>query len=566
MPKILQASEDDLKSRFFALQQPEEVADLLELSGYPFLANLLYGLTKEEKYIRFETPKRNGNMRVIHNPIPRLKDVQRRLLEVLEVMYKPKAPVHGFVPGKSIKSNAEGHQRRKYVLNVDLKDFFPSINYWRVRGMFKADPYKFNDSIADVLAQICTLPAGLPQGAPTSPIISNMICAKLDYQLQKLAKQHHCYYTRYADDISFSTSFFQFPTALAEINLVPEMKIIQYELDGNNLVEEIFVVPEKTEVILGQELIDTFKSNGFRVNKDKIRLQTANHRQEVTGLVVNKKVNVKRQYISQIRAMLHAWGKYGYEAAEAEYHEKYWRKKPIKPNQNPPSFLRTLKGKIEFLGMVRGKEDIVYIKINNQAEFLERSETHVESRLFKPLNDPTKESVTQLIKLGERENIEFKMGACLDKQGKRNPGMFDQIFQTVVAMMNEVPSGNVLIGVEDDGTVCGIEREFEVANNNKQNWDGYYQFLDNSLRDRLRNNKAYTPNCYKIENHSVGDHIVAIIRTKRREKITFDGKDLFVRKGSKSEKLDPSEIESYITNRKMEDGKKKDNIEKNGPV
>ena len=527
MPDFHQVTEDELLAQFRALREPEDVAALLGLPGYPFLVSLLFGLSKEEKYIRIKIPKRSGGTREIHKPIGRLKNVQSRLLQVLQVVYKPKDPVHGFVKGRSIRTNAQAHARRKFVLNIDLRNFFPSINYWRVRGMFKAYPYNFSEEVADVLAQICSLPEALPQGAPTSPIISNMICAKLDYQLQKLAKNHHCFYTRYADDITFSTSFYQFPPAIATVE----------QGEGENQIQ----------VLLGQGITSIIEANGFKVNQQKVRLQTSNHRQEVTGLVTNKKVNVNRQYVSHVRAMLHAWEKYGYEAAESVYIEKHSGRNQETSRDRRANFRKILKGKIEFLGMVRGKDDPLYLKFNNKAASLERKLPENPPRIFQFLADPSSPSVLQLIQQGEQHNIEFKMGACLNKLGqvfKRE--MSTEIWISVAAMLNEVQHGYVLLGVTDEGEVLGVEREYETADQRKSNWDGYSLYLDSFLREKLRSSSAYTPGCYKIDKEIIGDHTIAIIRTTRSRKVVWVDRDIYVRKGNKSEKLRQDEIEPYI--------------------
>jgi len=277
----LVASESELGDRFFNLRRPEDIVDLLELSSYAFLEYTIFVLKEPERYSRFLIPKKRGGQRVILEPIPNLKIIQSKLLQVLQSVYEPRPAVHGFVVDRSIVTNAAPHVRNRYVLNLDLKDFFPSIHFGRVRGMFMAFPYGLNDKVATVLAQICSLPECLPQGAPTSPTISNMICTKLDSQLQTLAGRHRCYYTRYADDITFSTSVSRFPTALAGV--------VQDE--------------SGRRVEIGKDLKEIVLSNGFRINSRKVRLQTRNKRQEVTGLTTNQFVNVNRKYVRQIRAI-----------------------------------------------------------------------------------------------------------------------------------------------------------------------------------------------------------------------------------------------------------------------
>ncbi|MDJ0581105.1 reverse transcriptase domain-containing protein, partial [Crocosphaera sp.] len=209
----------------------------------------------------------------------------------------------------------------------------------RVRGLFMASPYGLNPDVATVLAQICCHNNQLPQGAPTSPIVTNMICAKMDSQLQRLAKQYKATYTRYADDITFSTTLPKFPQTLAYI-----------------VTEE-----DKDKLVLGDTLLNIIIENGFKVNEQKIRLQTRGNHQSVTGLTTNEFPNVDRNYVRKIRAMLHAWAKFGLEAAEKEYQEKY-DNKGRSSIKSKPTFQQVLRGKIEFIGMVKGKDDSIYLK------------------------------------------------------------------------------------------------------------------------------------------------------------------------------------------------------------
>ncbi len=226
----LSSDSKTLVHNFFALKQPDDVAQLLDIS-YKNLIYYLYRLTQEEKYRRFTVKKRCQGLRELVNPNPGLKIIQQKLNQILNVVFRPRPSVHGFTPNRSIATNAQLHEGQKYILNIDLKDFFPSINFGRVRGMFMAFPYNLPPRVATILAQICCYDNGLPQGAPTSPIVSNMICSKLDSELQRLAKRRKCTYSRYADDITFSTSADIFPNMLAtQEGLNPSTLIIGDEL------------------------------------------------------------------------------------------------------------------------------------------------------------------------------------------------------------------------------------------------------------------------------------------------------------------------------------------------
>lgn len=341
----LEASREELSKNFRQLTKPADVAELLEID-YWLLLYFLYRIPDSGKYHTFNIKKRStsSSMRTISAPVNPLKIIQRKLSDVLVSIYSPKASVHGFTEGRSILSNARRHVAQKFVLNIDLADFFPSINFGRVRGMFMGKPYEANDKVATVLAQICCFNNQLPQGAPTSPIISNMICAKMDSELRLLAQRNRCNYTRYADDITFSTSAPKFPRQLATVMIE----------DSGNYIQ------------IGEQLNKTVESNGFLINPDKTRLQTRTHRQEVTGLVTNEFPNVKRHYIRQVRAMLHAWEKYGLEKAEQEHFTKY-RNRDRNPHKEHAerrlSYLDILQGKIEFIGAIRGRTDFIYINL-----------------------------------------------------------------------------------------------------------------------------------------------------------------------------------------------------------
>ena len=335
---ILKDSPEELRDKFYSLTTSSSVAKLLGVS-YNRLVYHIYRVEESKRYKTFELPKKTGGTRQISTPITALKIIQRKLNQVLQAVYQTKPSVHGFVKGKNIVTNAQAHVGKRYILNIDLKDFFPSINFGRVRGLFMASPYGLNPDVATVLAQICCHNNQLPQGAPTSPIVTNMICAKMDSQLQRLAKQYKATYTRYADDITFSTTLPKFPQTLAYI-----------------VTEE-----DKDKLVLGDTLLNIIIENGFKVNEQKIRLQTRGNHQSVTGLTTNEFPNVDRNYVRKIRAMLHAWAKFGLEAAEKEYQEKY-DNKGRSSIKSKPTFQQVLRGKIEFIGMVKGKDDSIYLK------------------------------------------------------------------------------------------------------------------------------------------------------------------------------------------------------------
>ncbi|OKH30196.1 RNA-directed DNA polymerase [Nostoc calcicola FACHB-389] len=343
---LLTDSPESLREKFYSLKQPMDIADLLEVS-YSRLVYHIYLVEPDKRYKTFEISKKSGGIRQISTPITALKIIQKKLNQVLQTVYEIKPSVHGFVTGKNIVTNAQAHTKKRYVLNLDLTDFFPSINFGRVRGMFMATPYGLHPDVATVLAQICCHNNQLPQGAPTSPIVTNMICAKMDSQLQRLAKEYKATYTRYADDITFSTTLPKFPEELAYI-------VAEEDVDT---------------VFIGNRLLSIINDNGFEVNNHKNRLQVKGNHQEVTGLTTNLFPNVDRKYVRQVRAMLHAWAKFGLEAVEKDYQDKYESKSRLS-TKGEPNFRQVLRGKIEFIGMVKGIDDSIYQKYLKQYQLL----------------------------------------------------------------------------------------------------------------------------------------------------------------------------------------------------
>lgn len=270
-----------------------ELAKLLEVKPST-LTYVLYILKPDTQYYQFEIPKRNGGKRVINAPTGRLKNLQSRLSillqdcidEINEVKY-PKPEIkrstlaHGFVRKRSIITNAMMHLNKKHVLNIDLTDFFDRFNFGRVRGFFiKNKNFELSPDIATVIAQIACYENKLPQGSPCSPVITNLITHSLDIRLASLAKKYSCTYSRYADDITFSTRKSIFPT-----------QIMRQEEGG--------------EYIAGKELRNDITSAGFSINDKKTRIQYKDSRQYVTGLVVNKKPNVKKEYWRTVRSQCH---------------------------------------------------------------------------------------------------------------------------------------------------------------------------------------------------------------------------------------------------------------------
>lgn len=252
------------------------------------LTYLLYIKKIDNCYNTLEIPKKNGDTRTICVPNKNLKKVQKKLYNKLSTYYDEiktqnnftSKISHGFEKNRSIVTNAEVHKNKRYVVNLDLLVFFPSINFGRVRSYFiKNNYFEINDDIATILAQLTCYKGTLPQGAPTSPLIANMICNIMDIRILKIAKKYRLDYTRYADDLTFSTNNKYF------LN------------DYDKFLEDIKNIIHRS---------------GFELNSKKTRLLFSNSRQEVTGLVVNKKISVPKEYYKNTRAMAHSLYKNGY--------------------------------------------------------------------------------------------------------------------------------------------------------------------------------------------------------------------------------------------------------------
>ena len=274
---------DEFREQCRDLKCPKDIAEMLEVS-HRDLNYWIYRTPEKDRYTSFHIAKKSGVSRQIDAPNLNIKILQQKLNTVLQTVYRVKPSAHGFASGKSVKTNADQHTQKQWVFNIDLDNFFHSIHFGRVRGMFMGKPYNLPADVSTVLAHMCCYQGCLPQGAPTSPIISNMICAQMDSQLQQLAKSNRSTYTRHADDITFSVTSRRFPPALAYID-----SLNQVHVGGN----------------LRQVIVD----NGFAINENKIWLRGCHQRQEVTGVTVNNHTNLPRRFTNQIRAMLHAWGK-----------------------------------------------------------------------------------------------------------------------------------------------------------------------------------------------------------------------------------------------------------------
>ena len=238
-------------------------------------------------YVHFAVPKKRGGERVISAPMPRLKKAQRWVLDHLLSSIPVHDAAHGFVSERSIVTNATPHVGAEVVVNCDIKDFFPSVTYPRVKGVWRSLGY--GEAVSTILALVCTAPKTtqveldgrrffvaqgarhLPQGAPTSPALTNIICRGLDARLDGMSKAYGYTYTRYADDMTLSAADEE------AVGLLGKM------MGGARFVVE---------------------DEGFVLHPDKTRVLRRGVQQEVTGVVVNEKLSVSRRVLRRFRALL----------------------------------------------------------------------------------------------------------------------------------------------------------------------------------------------------------------------------------------------------------------------
>ena len=290
------------------------------------------------RYHHFSIPKKSGGQRHISAPSRGLSHILYYVNIMLKALYQPSDYAMGFAEGRSVVDNASRHIGQNYVFNTDLEN---------------------NKQVASILAGLCCIREKLgdgkftyvlPQGAPTSPLITNAICDKLDRRLSGLARRFNLHYSRYADDITFSSMH----------NVYKENDVFMTEL--KRIIED----------------------QGFHMNIGKTRLQKLGQRQEVTGLTVSNRVNTSSEYVAEIRNLLHIWEKYGYNDAFKRFYPQYKAKKGhVKKGE--PMLENVLYGKLQYLKMVKGYKDPVYAAL--QARY---------DRLTSPVNAETKQSLDYL--------------------------------------------------------------------------------------------------------------------------------------------------------------------------
>ncbi|MDB5388162.1 MAG: hypothetical protein JWM11_3808 [Planctomycetaceae bacterium] len=319
------------------LNTPAEMALALGLT-IPQLRWLAFhsDVTSRIHYVHFTVPKRSGGLRTLSSPHQKLAAAQSWILSNILSKVRTEPAAHGFVPGRSILTNAQPHVGQDIVVNMDLESFFPSITFPRVRSVFHRMGY--SPAVATILGLLCTEcprrlvtydgqayfvatgPRGLPQGACTSPALSNQVARRLDKRLQGLATKLELKYTRYADDLTLS--------------------------GGTALKDRIGYLLARIRHIADDE--------GFTVNEKKTRIQRRNTAQTVTGLVVNDRAGVARSEVRRIRAILHRARTEGLDAQNRQDH---------------PNFRAWLQGMIAYIQMARPE---MGLRLSNELETLLR--------------------------------------------------------------------------------------------------------------------------------------------------------------------------------------------------
>lgn len=311
-----------LSSRFESLDSVRDLAVLLKKES-----PALMKMAETPSYHEFYIPKPGGEKRFIQHPAPTLKVVQQELNRYLQAVYYGIRPpcVHGFVvsPGdepqpRNIYTNALAHARGHWFLNIDLKDFFHTVTAQHVYDLWR-NIFWFPEHLSTLLSCLCCYGGRLPMGAPTSPVLSNLVFYQLDGQLLHLARSAEAIYTRYADDLTFS-----FPRPPAE--------------DFTDQVRHLLL------------------THGFTVNEKKVRLQGRLEQPEVTGLVVGKgaKPVLSKSYLKTLKKEVAIYRWLISETVQERGFFQHWLFE---------QFRQSIAGQVEFAGFVLGKGDRMYQRL-----------------------------------------------------------------------------------------------------------------------------------------------------------------------------------------------------------
>lgn len=372
----------------------------------------------EDIYTENYIPKKSGGTRKITVPCRGLKEIQQYIAECLNVIYEPDSCITGFVRGKSIIENAAPHIGHKYLVSWDIKDFFSSLHAKLVKLCLVRAPFNFPDDVANLVTNICTIRISensckrvLPQGAPTSPILSNIVFGEADKIIKSYCEEktpgylrfksyYPITYTRYADDLTFSSDYdFYYNCRFSWFSI----KRLFRKRFRENL-----------------ELRPFYYLLGLRLNKKKTAKCKPGQRKMVTGIVVNEKPNVRRSYVREIRDLLYIWEKYGYNDAQKRFSNHIRKTSHI---NNHSELLNVLVGKINFIKQVKGKDDSIYLRFKEKIEELcsiKNSDKVVSVRLK-----------SGLVIKGQLINIDLEKGVVISIAGVKKNIVINSISEII---------------------------------------------------------------------------------------------------------------------------------------
>ena len=337
----------------------------------------------------FRLRKKHGGYREITAPKGGLRGILNALNILLQTYDEPTPWAYGFVCGRSVVDNARPHVGKRYILNLDLKDFFPSITRQQVADCLTAEPFGFSSLAAKLVSGLATVRTKnneevLAQGFATSPTLSNFICREMDKEIASIATAQGITFTRYADDLTFSS----------------DTDILRPQ---GELVQQVKTIVERY---------------GFRLNEEKTHLQRRGRRQEVTGLMVTEKVNVSRRYVREIRSLLYIWERYGYEdacqAAWKSYRQQHGK---TKGHQHCVPLNAVLRGKLNYMKMVRGADDPLYQSfVSRYTSLQQRSKGDIKEVAYKAymgkyLSNSTEDRMTSADVLPNDNTSSRQLGA-----------------------------------------------------------------------------------------------------------------------------------------------------------
>jgi hypothetical protein len=347
----------------------------------------------------------NGNLGILNDGEGEYEKFKNRIAEKLNLQF---VDLTGLKNIEIIKATIINDSNSRMIMDEALKYIATDENAVKLTSLISS-----RKQIANLIANLCFTELSikqndengveqniaknvLPQGAPTSPIISNIVCQKLDHRLTGLARRFGLKYSRYADDITFSS------------------------------MHNVYQIGSEFNIELRRIIID----QGFQLNEKKTRLQKEGYRKEVTGLLVNEKVNVQKKYIKQIRMWLYYWENYGYERAYGFFIKQYIKDKNG-VMKGKPNMANVIGGKLDYLKMVKGADNDLYIKLKNRFDILAKKKSKTSilldiwefkgidlamEKLYGKLNDDDAETISNSIKKSnELQEDEFEFhGITID--------------------------------------------------------------------------------------------------------------------------------------------------------